>query len=508
MKRPEEKLEDHLGLFSSLSEQELAAAEERASHRFRSAPALAEAPSEQIVIRPVWRWRLGLVAAVAAAILVVIFVQTHGIDIHAVVESTHGSRKIEYGEVVQGTEGAGDTVVLSDGSRVEMRAGSELSLEGANDGVRIRLNKGDIIVNAAKQHGHLYVQTKDVMVSVVGTVFLVNAEKEGSRVAVIEGEVRIKQGDTETKLRPGEQVNTNPLVESQLLSQEILWSKNAEAHMALLQQAPVIPAEPKKEFELVSIRPSGPAPSGGGRGGAPPLPCSQLFLDLARDGSAILRVQVDPKRFVVSRTNLYTLITWAYGMNCDNSVRAGLISGGPGWIMSDEWDIQALIREGTPAYTARQFVAGNAPDLQEQLRSLLETRFKLVLRREMKDAPVYVLTLGKRPLNLTPDAGPFGLGALTGGIDENGLRYSKFMQVPTTNFARMLMLATDRAVLDRTNIKGDFTLNIEFAPFSGNGPSSRPSLFKALEDVGLKLEEVKVPLEGLVIDHVEKPSEN
>jgi uncharacterized protein (TIGR03435 family) len=398
---------------------------------------------------------------------------------------------------------------LADGSHIEMRAQSRLSLERAGDGVRIRLNDGDVIVNASKQHnGHLYVQTKDLTVSVAGTVFLVKSEAKGSRVAVIEGEVRVQQGTSEENLRPGEQVNTNPLVESQLLSQEILWSKNAEAHMALLLQAPVVPAEPQKAFELASIRPSGSAPSGGGRGGAPSLRCSELFLDLARDGSAILRVQIDPKRFVVTRTNLYTLIAWAYGMNCDNSVRAGLFSGGPGWIMSDEWDIQANIREGTPAYTARQFVAGNAPELQVQLRNLLETRFKLVLRREMKDAPVYVLSLGKRPLNLTPQVSSGGLGALTGGTDENGQKYSKFMQVPTTNFARMLMLATDRAVLDRTDIKGDFTLNIEFAPFSGNAPSSRPSLFKALEDVGLKLEEIKVPLEGLVIEHVEKPSEN
>jgi RNA polymerase sigma factor (sigma-70 family) len=70
------------------------------------------------------------------------------------------------------------------GSRVEIREMSELSLDHASDGLRIRLSKGSIIVNAAKQrNGHLYVQTKDMTVSVVGTVFVVNAEEAGSRVA-------------------------------------------------------------------------------------------------------------------------------------------------------------------------------------------------------------------------------------------------------------------------------------------------------------------------------------
>ena len=84
--------------------------------------------------------------------------------------------------------GAGAVLALADGSRVEMRSHSELSVERADDGLRIRLSSGGIIVNAAKQRdGHLYVQTKDMTVSVVGTVFVVNADENGSRVAVVEG---------------------------------------------------------------------------------------------------------------------------------------------------------------------------------------------------------------------------------------------------------------------------------------------------------------------------------
>jgi hypothetical protein len=67
------------------------------------------------------------------------------------------------------------------------------------------LKNGSILVSAAKQrNGHFYVKTKDVTVSVVGTVFIVKAEQEGSRVAVIEGEVHVQKGATTERLSPGE----------------------------------------------------------------------------------------------------------------------------------------------------------------------------------------------------------------------------------------------------------------------------------------------------------------
>ena len=98
--------------------------------------------------------------------------------------------RVDRGEVVSSQDGS--VVALADGSRLEMRPRTEVRMEAADDGTRIRLNRGSVIVTAAKRRtGHLYVQTRDVTVSVVGTVFLVNAEEAGSRVAVIQGEVRV-----------------------------------------------------------------------------------------------------------------------------------------------------------------------------------------------------------------------------------------------------------------------------------------------------------------------------
>src|SRR4030095_13550199 len=117
-----------------------------------------------------------------------------------------------------------------------MLAPSELSVERAADGLDIHLRDGDIIVEAAKQRdGHLYVHTRDVAVAVDGTVFVVNASNGGSRVAVIEGEVRVRDGAVETRLSPGEEVATSLTIARRPLTEDIVWSRNANSHLAILE---------------------------------------------------------------------------------------------------------------------------------------------------------------------------------------------------------------------------------------------------------------------------------
>src|SRR5262249_47392009 len=150
----------------------------------------------------------------------------------AVLEGAH-NRPIRSGEIVQSNDPGEITLALIDGSRIEMRSKSELWVQRTTDGLRIQLNSGGVIVNAAKQgKGHLYVQTKDVVVSVIGTVFYVHAEEKGSRVAVIEGEVQVRQGEAAKKLFPGDQVASNPVMQSVPVLEEIGWSRNIAAHLA------------------------------------------------------------------------------------------------------------------------------------------------------------------------------------------------------------------------------------------------------------------------------------
>src|SRR5207244_13250895 len=101
-------------------------------------------------------------------------------------------QRIERGQNVRTGNSSGAVLQLADGSRIEMNARSEVSLDRARDGVRINVNRGNIIVTAAKQNGgHLYAATKDFGVTVVGTIFEERSGVKGSRVSVSEGKPRV-----------------------------------------------------------------------------------------------------------------------------------------------------------------------------------------------------------------------------------------------------------------------------------------------------------------------------
>ena len=134
-------------------------------------------------------------------------------------------------------------------------------------------------------------------------------------------------------------------------------------------------------FEVASVKPSGPAPVGG-RGGAPsPNPCVATPL-------------VAPGRFVVPRVTLVRLFTWAYGIR-DCRSETGLFSGVQEWMKSGRFDVEATIPAGAPVYGRLAFTNGEAPQLQLMLQNLLAERFKLVVRREIREMPVYNLVVTK-----------------------------------------------------------------------------------------------------------------
>jgi uncharacterized protein (TIGR03435 family) len=351
----------------------------------------------------------------------------------------HAGERIEAQESVESNGGA--VLALADGSHVEMRSQSELSLERADDGMRIRLRTGSIIVNAAKQHGHLYVQTKDVMVSVVGTVFLVNAESEGSRVAVIEGEVHVQQKAsvqqkaTETKLRPGEQVATSPTLAARSVKQEIAWSLRADAYSAILASftkgmaetsAPLRPTGDASRFNATANQ-VGPAAGGiapGQSSSAGPhfeeasirlcdpdnLPAAPAG---ARGGGAN-SFQMTPGRTHALCLTLATIIRHAYGygpadldflnaggrgrglqmtnvygLGVEDGVR---VRGGADWVRSDHYTIEA-VAEG-----AADAAAMSGP----MMRELLERRFQLKAHIESEQVPAFTLSVARGGLKIKP----------------------------------------------------------------------------------------------------------
>ncbi len=210
----------------------------------------AAKPVRAGVQTPVWKWAIAAAFLVAVGLVVYNVYRRIGVEARATVEIASGavykvtdteSRALGVGDEIRGndiirtTKDSGAVVKLEDGSLVEMRERSEFSLTKNADGTTIHLNRGNVIVEAAKQRGgHLYVATPDALVSVTGTIFSVNNGTKGSRVSVVEGEVHVNQGGNEKVLHPGDQTTTSASLEAVPIEEEIAWSRNAERYVKLV----------------------------------------------------------------------------------------------------------------------------------------------------------------------------------------------------------------------------------------------------------------------------------
>lgn len=157
------------------------------------------------------------------------------------------------GETIRTGPGARAVLRLTDGSTVEVNERTELSVRAAWSGQSIQLERGDIIVQAARQRrGRLSVATRDSVASVKGTIFAVSAASAGSLVSVVEGSVAVAQPGGERLLNPGEQAASSPALASVPMREAIAWSEDAEKYYALLGELVRI------EKQLAAL--PGPAP--------------------------------------------------------------------------------------------------------------------------------------------------------------------------------------------------------------------------------------------------------
>src|SRR5262249_21747368 len=123
---------------------------------------------------------------------------------------------------------------LADGSTVDVNQRTELFVTAAWSGQAIHLQRGDVIVKAAKQRrGRLRVLTRDSIASVKGTVFAVSAGMAGSVVSVVEGSVAVNQPGRDVLLSPGHQAASNPALATSV-AQAVSWSPNADEYLQIL----------------------------------------------------------------------------------------------------------------------------------------------------------------------------------------------------------------------------------------------------------------------------------
>jgi uncharacterized protein (TIGR03435 family) len=283
--------------------------------------------------------------------------------------------------------------------------------------------------------------------------------------------------------------------------------------LALASPAVAQPPAPKPAFEVASIKLESNC---GGR----PRGINQI---------------PTPGRLAIPCTSVQELIQASYIIFAKGDTPDMMlidVTGGPAWVRSDVYSINAKAEDGTPV----------GKMIGPMLRALLEDRFQLQAHRETKEGPVYFLTAPNGAAKLKPTAEGSCVPIDMNKLPKPGEPIPKFcgsqnmrgangrITVNVTGatmkeFAvNMLSNTLDRKVIDKTGLDGRFDLSFEFAPdtslrgFQGRPANNStdalppapegPNIFMALDRLGFKLERGKGPVEVLVIDRIEKPSEN
>ena len=216
---------------------------------------------------------------------------------------------------------------------------------------------------------------------------------------------------------------------------------------------------PRVAFEVAVIKPA--------RAGA-----QGNFFEIAPGG----------EKFTATNAPLRPLIMMAYG------VADWQVSGGPGWMNSEDFDIEA--KPERPASREQIF---------QMLRSLLSDRFQLKLHKETREVPVYILAAAGKT---------YGLHENRSGdnprVDRGEKGQVVFNSFPMTQLARYLSLRLRHDVIDKTTLAGNYDFELLFTETPSPG-----DITDAVQDqLGLRLQQQKAPSEALIIDAAAQPSEN
>jgi uncharacterized protein (TIGR03435 family) len=227
------------------------------------------------------------------------------------------------------------------------------------------------------------------------------------------------------------------------------------------------------------------------------------------DPTANVAIRRSGHRIATTGTSLQFLITWAYGIQSDR------LFGKTAWLDNMRYDIIAGAPQDRPAPPAEP---GQPTELQRMMQTLLAERFKLAIHRENRELPMYALAVAKEGPKVHLTEAPATMGQTPFSMPGRGRLLGT--QVSAEMLAKVLADQVGRSVLDETGLKGVFDFKLEWEPdvstiWPDGGPPSADlragaSLFTAIqEQLGLKLEARKRPVQVLVIDHIENvPSEN
>jgi uncharacterized protein (TIGR03435 family) len=236
------------------------------------------------------------------------------------------------------------------------------------------------------------------------------------------------------------------------------------------------PAEPAPAFEVASVKASGGEGTGSGRGG--------------RES-----VTPSPAGITMMNVHLKSVIQWAYHLQA-------IQVSGPAWLDDNRYDIVAK-------------AAGEVPPERQRvmMQALLAQRFRMTVRRESKEMPAYVFTVAKGGHKLRPSESEGDMEVKPSAKTRMGAEFSR---VTLAQLAEMASSPLQGVVVDQTGLKGSYDFTLDMSPFMGGDfkPTGIEDVITmiiqaAKEQLGIIIEQKKVPAELLIVDHVEKvPVEN
>jgi uncharacterized protein (TIGR03435 family) len=235
-------------------------------------------------------------------------------------------------------------------------------------------------------------------------------------------------------------------------------------------------------------------------------------IKLNKSGSPSSHSDLRGGNFNATNVSLKNVLQYqAYG------IPGSRIFGGPKWLDSERFDIEAKAESVAAARLRTLARDQRRIQTRAMFQQLLAERFKLAVHWETRELPVYALVIGRKgpKLNHAKETdGSSGTSSGDGQFKGTAVTLAEFADALTQELSGEL----GRVVIDKTGIPGRFDVALQWMPGNeaplpndnaGGSADSRPSIFTAIqEQLGLKLESSKGPVQVLVIDHCEMPSEN
>ena len=221
----------------------------------------------------------------------------------------------------------------------------------------------------------------------------------------------------------------------------------------------------------------------------------------------------DPDGFTATNMSLQAVIMFAYKLVDPELMFGGkLLPGAPSWMSSDKYDIRAKISASDLTALQRLAPGQQFDEKRLMLQSLLADRFKLIVRNESKPRSCFALAVDKNGLKIK-EAAPSDPASHDGDM----LARPGSLKAQAAPLSQLIFYLTNQLrcpVQDRTGLTGKYAFSLQHSLDQAPGsPSStdalEPDLFTAIRDqLGLRLIPVTIPIEGIFIEHVERPSEN